>query len=68
MLCNEKMMCNEKMLCNGKTGETADLDKIEFRLFNSGPIFNITLREELFSLSKQIPTMHSFPGFMSLVT
>jgi len=31
----------------GKTGVTADCDKIEFRLFNSSSIFNITLREEL---------------------
>jgi len=30
----------------GKTGVTADRDKIEFRLLNSGSIFNITLREE----------------------
>jgi len=30
----------------GKTGVTADRDKIEFRLFNSSSIFNITLREE----------------------
>ena len=37
----------------GKTGVTADRDKIEFRLFNSSSIFNITLREELFSLPKQ---------------
>ena len=36
----------------GKTGVTADRDKIEFRLFNSSSIFNITLREELFSLPK----------------
>jgi len=28
----------------GKTGVTADGDKIEFRLFNSSSIFNITLR------------------------
>jgi len=33
----------------GKTGVTADRDKIEFRLFNSSSIFNITLREEIFS-------------------
>jgi len=50
----------------GKTGVTADRDKIEFRLFNSSSIFNITLREELFSLPKQKPTMHSCPGFMEL--
>ena len=36
-----------------KTGVTADRDKIEFRLFNSGSIFKITLREELFSSPKQ---------------
>jgi len=51
-----------------KTGVTVDRDKIEFRLFNSSSILNITLREELFSLPKQKPTMHSFPGFMALVT
>ena len=40
----------------GKTGVTADRDKIEFKLFNSGSIFNITLREELFSYqSKTTP-------------
>jgi len=33
----------------GKTGVTADRDKIEFRLFNNSSIFNIILREELFS-------------------
>ena len=37
----------------GKTGVMADRDKIEFRLFNSSSIFNITLREELFSLPKK---------------
>ena len=37
----------------GKTGVTADRDKTEFRLFNSSSIFNITLREELFSLPKK---------------
>jgi len=37
----------------GKTGVTADRDKIEFRLFNSSSIFNITLREELLSSPKQ---------------
>ena len=52
----------------GKTGVTADRDKIEFRLFNSSSIFNITFREELFSLLKQNQTMHSCPGFMALVT
>jgi len=39
----------------GKTGVTADRDKIEFRLFNSSSIFNINLREELlFTVAKQI--------------
>ena len=52
----------------GKTGVTADRDKIEFRLFNSSSIFNITLREELFSLPKKKPNMLSCPGFMVLVT
>jgi len=33
----------------GKTGVTADRDKIEFRLLNSSSIFNIALREELLS-------------------
>jgi len=37
----------------GKTGVTADRDKIEFSLFNSRSIFNITLREELLSSLKQ---------------
>jgi len=32
----------------GKTGVTADHDKIEVSLFNSSSIFNITLREELY--------------------
>jgi len=36
-----------------KTGVTAERDKIMFRLFNSNPIFNITLREELLSSPKQ---------------
>ena len=40
----------------GKTGVTADRDKIKFRLFNSSSIFNITLREELFSLPKKNQT------------
>ena len=40
-------------VCVGKTRITADSDKIEFRLFNSSSIFNITLCEELFSLPKQ---------------
>jgi len=31
----------------GKTGVTADREKIEFRLFNSSSIFSITLCEEL---------------------
>jgi len=35
-----------------KTGVTANRDKIEFRLFNSSSIFNITLREELLSSLK----------------
>jgi len=40
----------------GETGVTADRDKIEFRLFNSSSIFNITLREELISYrSKTTP-------------
>ena len=52
----------------GKTGVTADRDKIEFRLFNSGSIFNITLGEELFFLPKQNQIMNSCPGFMALVT
>ena len=43
----------EKERERGKTGVTADRDKIEFRLFNSSSIFNITLREELFSLPKK---------------
>jgi len=32
---------------SGKTGVTADRDKIECRLFNSSSIFNITLGEVL---------------------
>ena len=51
----------------GKTGVTADRDKIEFRLFNSSSIFNINLREELISLPKKNQIMHC-PGFMVLVT
>jgi len=35
-----------------KTGVTADRDKLEFRLFNSSLIFNITLREEALSSPK----------------
>ena len=46
----------------------ADRDKIEFRLFISSSIFNITLREELFSLPKKNQIMNSCPGFMALVT
>ena len=46
----------EVLLILGKTGVTADRDKIEFRLFNSSSIFNITLREELFSLPKKNQT------------
>ena len=44
---------NNKII--GKTGDTADCDKIEFRLFNSSSIFklNITLREGLLSSPKQ---------------
>jgi len=52
----------------GKTGVTADSDKIEFRLFNSSSIFDITLREELFALPKKKPNMLPCPGFMVLVT
>jgi len=40
----------------GKTGVTADRAKVEFRLFNSSSIFNIALREELFSLPKKNQT------------
>ena len=36
--------CNVSQCVAGKTGVTADRDKIEFRLFNSSSIFNITLR------------------------
>jgi len=42
----------------GKTGVTAGRDKIEFRLFNSSSIFNITLREELFSVPKKNQTCY----------
>ena len=52
----------------GKTGVTADRDKIEFRLFSSSSIFNIILREELFALPKQNQIMNSCHGFMALVT
>jgi len=41
------------LLTIGETGVTADRDKIEFRLFNSSSIFNITLREDLFSSPKK---------------
>jgi len=33
----------------GRTGVTADCEKIEFRLFNSSSIFNTTLRKEVIS-------------------
>jgi len=56
------------LYAGGKTGVTTDRDKIEFRLFNSSSIFNITLREELFSSPKQNQTIYSCPGFMALVT
>ena len=48
----------------GKTGVTADRDKIEFRLFNSSSIFNITLREELFSIPKKNETFCLVPVMM----
>jgi len=51
-----------------ETGVTADRHKIEFIVFNSTSIFNITLLEELFSLPHENQTMHSCPGFMVLVT
>jgi len=35
-----------------QTGVTADRDKIKFRLFDSSPIFDITLRKELLSSQK----------------
>jgi len=57
-----------RRIYRGKTGATADRDKIEFILFNSSSIFNITLLEELFSLPHEHQTMHSCPGFMVLVT
>ena len=41
-----------KRKSRGKTGVTADRDKIQFRLFNSCSIFNITLCEELFSFTE----------------
>jgi len=40
-------------LGRGKTGVTADRDRIEFRLFKSSSIVNITFREELLVLPKQ---------------
>jgi len=52
----------------GKTGVTADRDKIEFRLFNSSSIFNVTLCEELLSSLKQKTIMPPCPVFMALVT
>jgi len=58
----------KRITLRGKTGVTVDRDQIEFRLFNSSSIFNITLREELLSSPKQNQTMHSCPGFMALVT
>ena len=61
-------MVADALTKRGKTGVTADRDKIEFRLFNSSSIFNITLHEELFSLPKQNQIMNSCPGFMVLVT
>jgi len=39
-----------------------------FSVFNSSSIFNITLREESFSLPKQNSIMHSCPVLMALVT
>ena len=51
-----------------KTGVTADREKIEFGLFNSSSIFNISLREELFSLPRQSQIMNYCPGFIALVT
>jgi len=64
-LCVSVRMCVLYVcMCVGKTGVTADRDKIEFRLFNSSSIFNITLREELFSLPKKKPNMLPCPGFM----
>jgi len=35
------------------TKRLQEAPNFEFRLFNSGSIFNMTLREELFSLPKQ---------------
>jgi len=42
----ESLKLEVQCVYGGKTGVTADRDKIEFRLFNSSSIFNITLREE----------------------
>jgi len=50
-----------KNMHTGKTGVTADRDKIEFGLFNSSSIFNITLRDELFSLPKKNQTCYLVP-------
>jgi len=47
----------------GKTGVSADRDKIQFRLFNSSSIVNKTLHEELFSLPKKTQTIYSYFGF-----
>ena len=58
VLCECKFVArvsDSKFVSRGKTGVTADRDKIEFRLFNSSSIFNITLREELFSWSDGRP-------------
>jgi len=49
-ICLNNMQTESEAKRRGKTGVTADRDKIEFRLFNSSSIFNITLREELLSL------------------
>ena len=38
----------------GKTGVTADRDKIEFRLFNFSSIFNLTLREDSINLVTEL--------------
>ena len=54
----------------GKTRVTADRDKIEFTLFNSSSILNITLRElwRVILFTEAKPTMLSCTGFMALVT
>ena len=44
----QMLLEHKKCNASGKTGVTADRDKIEFGLFNSSLIFNITLREELY--------------------